>query len=111
MYLHDLFGSETAEKVLLFLQNYKSGYGQKIAKTYGISISQVQKQLLKLEHSGILVSHLIGKTRLFQWNPRYMFLAELQALLDKALENMPADYAQKYYRQRMRPRRTGKPLP
>ena len=31
---------------------------------------QVQKQLLKLESGGVLVSRLAGRTRLYEWNPR-----------------------------------------
>jgi len=105
-----IFGTETTEKVLLYLQSYEEGYATAIADTFGISLNLVQRQLLKLEAEGPLVSQLKGRTRLFLWNPRYPFLKELRALLAKGLEMMPKAELAKYYRQRRRPRRTGKPL-
>jgi len=54
------------------------------------------------------VSQLIGKTRLYPFNPRYFFKAELSQLLDKALKNLPESKREKYFTQRTRPRRKGK---
>ena len=54
--LEAIVGSVAAEKVLLYLQNYEQAYGREIAATFDISNSQVQKQLLKLESGGLLVS-------------------------------------------------------
>jgi hypothetical protein len=53
------------------------------------SCFRFQSQLLKLEEAGILVSQLKGKTRMFTWNPRYPYLKELQALLNRMIEFMP----------------------
>ena len=111
MYLNELFGSNAGEKTLLYLEAYGTGYAKKIAETFGIALSEVQKQLQKFERGGILVSRLSGKTRVFEWNPRFMFLKELRALLRKAIEYLPNDYQEKYFVSRQRPRRTGKPLP
>ncbi len=111
MLLSGLFGNETAEKVLLFMENYDSGYPRGIATTFDLSISQVQNQLERFEREGILVSRLVGRTRLYEWNPRYLFLAELRAMLGKALKRLPDSIQEKYFRERMRPRRKGKPLP
>ncbi len=109
MYLHGLFGSETAEKVLLFIENYEEGYAKKIADTFGVSVSQAQKQLLKFEREGILASRLQGRTRIYVWNPRFMFLKELRAILKKELAYLPEAVTREYFRARMRPRRSGKP--
>ncbi len=111
MLLSGLFGNETAEKVLLFMKNYGSGYPRGIAVSFEIPVSQVQRQLERFERDGVLVSKLIGKTRQYQWNPRYLFRTELDALLEKALTNLPVEYQIKYFRARTRPRRKGKPLP
>lgn len=111
MLLAGLFGSETAEKVLLYIQNYGSGHPRGIAVTFDMAVSQVQRQLERFEREGLLASRLVGRTREYRWNPRYLFLAETQALLEKALTNLPDDYLEKYFRARMRPRRKGKPLP
>jgi hypothetical protein len=108
MLLAGLFGTETAEKVLLYMRNYGSGYPRGIATTFGIPVSQVQRQLEKFEREGIFSSRLVGRTREYQWNPRYLFGDELAQLLDKALKSLPEEFHQKYFRLRMRPRRRGK---
>ena len=108
--LEAIVGSPTAEKVLLYLQNYEQAYGREIADTFDIAQSQVQKQLIKLEAGGLLVSRLIGRTRIYQWNPRNPLVVALRELLGLALESLPAADQQRYYRQRTRPRRSGKTL-
>lgn len=110
MLFQSLFGNAVAEKVLLYIANYGEGYINKIARTYEISPSQVQKQLIRLEAGGILVSRLMGTVRVFCFNPRLAIRKELLALLEKELELLPADITKKYYRDRSRPRRTGKEL-
>lgn len=110
MVLSGIFGNETAEKVLLFLENYGSGYPRGIAKAFELSISQVQNQLERFEREGIVASRFLGKTRMYEWNPRYLFLPELHAMLKKALKHLPDTMHEKYFRARMRPRRKGKPL-
>jgi hypothetical protein len=111
MLLAGLFGSETAEKVLLYMENYNTGYPRGIAVNFDLPVSQIQRQLERFEREGILASRLIGKTREYQWNPRYLFRNDLSALLKTALSNLPEEHQRKYFRNRMRPRRKGKPLP
>ena len=108
--LEVIFGNSTAEKILLFINTYREGYGREIARTYEISLISVRKQLDRLEIGGVLVSHLKGRTRIYQFNPRYFFLDELKSLLEKALKALPESEIKKYYRKRTRPRRKGKPL-
>jgi len=110
MIVSGLFGNETAEKVLLYIENYGRGYARKIAVTFELSVSQVQRQLERLEREGVLVSRLAGKTREYQFNPRYLFKDELSALLQKALKNLPKKQTERFFTQRTRPRRKGKPL-
>lgn len=105
-----LFGNAVAEKVLLYVANYGEGYINKIAKVYGISPSQVQKQLMRLEEGGIFVSRLTGNLRVFTFNPRLAIKKELLALLEKELTLISLEDTKKYYRERTRPRRTGKGL-
>lgn len=108
--LEGVFGNATAERVLLYLEQYGEGYAKAIADTFeGVSLSMVQRQLERFERAGLLVSLLKGRTRLFTWNPRYVFLDEVRELLRKALESLPADERRRYFAQRRRPRRTGKP--
>lgn len=108
--LKELFGNATAEKVLLYLERYGEGYGKAIADTFGISVHMAQRQLARFERAGLLASVLKGRTRLFVWNPRYPFLAQVRSLLREALRRIPPDERERYFSQRRRPRRTGKPL-
>ncbi len=109
--LEGVFGNATAEKVLLYLEQYGEGYAKAIADTFeDASLSMVQRQLERFERASLLVSLLKGRTRLFIWNPRYLFLKEVRALLRKALRSLPEDERRRYFSQRRRPRRTGKPL-
>lgn len=111
MILEGLTGNETASKTLLYLESYGSGYPRAISENFKISISQVQRQLQRFEHEGILVSRLVGKTRLYEWNPRCFYLADLKNILSKSLARLPESMKEKYFRNRTRPRRQGKPLP
>lgn len=105
-----IVGNSTMEKVLLFLANYNKGYAQQIADTFSIPLNMVQKQLKRLEDGGVMISKLEGKTRVYEWNPRYALNRELKALLQKTLSYIPSAEQKKYFRARTRPRRAGKPL-
>jgi predicted transcriptional regulator len=108
--LEAVVGSAAAEKVLLYLQAYEQAYGREIAATFGVAQSQVQKQLQKLESGGVLVSRLNGRTRLYQWNRRNPLVPPLRALFEAALDALPASEQKAYFRERRRPRRSGKQL-
>lgn len=108
--LETLLGNQTAERALLYIVNYGEGHTSGIAETFQLSKSQVQKQLIRLEMGGILVGRNIGNLRMFQINPRYPLKRELEALLEKTLSLLPENEVEKYFRQRRRPRRTGKEL-
>ena len=110
MLLSGLFGNETAERVLLYIENYGSGYPRKIGVTFGIPVSQVQRQVERLERERVLVSRLVGKTRVYSFNPRYLFREEVSRLLRKALRSLPKQTLDDYFTERARPRRRGKPL-
>lgn len=108
--LATLFSSQTAEMIFYYLLIYEKGYARRIAGLFGYSITGVQHQLAKYEEAGILVSFLEGRTRVFQWNPRYAFLTELKALLSKAFSYLPKSEVEKYFKERTRPRKAGKGL-
>lgn len=110
--LEALFGNETIEKVLFYILQNKSCYALQLKKQFQSPLSPLQQALLRLEKGGILASTLVGKTRVFQFNPRYLFLDELRLFLEKAYETLPEQMKQKYFEAplRKRPRRTGKPL-
>ncbi len=109
--LEVLFGGKAAARVLLFIENYGDGYPSRIAKTFDMPLSEVQKQLGKFERAGILVSRKVGTSRIYTWNPRDPALAGLRELLRQTLEDgIPEEAQQAYFRQRQRPRRRNKPI-
>jgi hypothetical protein len=109
--LEGIFGNASAEKVLLYLEQYEEGYATASARTFdGLSLNMAQRQLDRFERAGALVSSLKGRTRLYTWNRRYPFRGELRALLKKALAQLPAAERKRYFTERRRPRRAGKPL-
>lgn len=107
--LETLFGGATAEKVLLYLAAYGEGYARQIADRFSIPFSMVQKQLTKFEAAGLLASQLQGRTRVYAWNPRFPLKNEALALVQRALDFVPDDERRRYFQERRRPRRAGKP--
>ncbi len=105
-----LFGNAVAEKVLLFIANYGEGHINGIAKTFSVSPSQVERQLKKLEAGGILASREVGNARVFFMSPRLAVKSELGALLERMLGLLPREQTEKYFRERRRPRRSGKAM-
>ncbi|NVN92608.1 MAG: winged helix-turn-helix transcriptional regulator [Desulfuromonadales bacterium] len=108
--LESVFGSLNCERTLIFLAARDEGYAREIASFYTTSLAPVQKQLDKLEAGGVLVSKTIGRTRLYQFNPRYPLLAELRAFLDKALTFYDQELQDRLLLERRRLRRRAKPL-
>ena len=108
--LEAIFGSKNRERVLQFILANGEGYAKEIADFYGTSVDPIQKQLEKMELGGVLVSKSVGRTRLFVFNPRYAFLNELKALLERAREYYDPDEIERLTMGRKRPRRAGKPL-
>jgi DNA-binding transcriptional ArsR family regulator len=110
--LEYLFANKNVEKILIYLSLHEKANATELARAFSSSLDPIQKTLKKLEEGGLLVSFLEGRTRVFQWNPRYPFLQEIQKLADKAYTFLPLDLQESQYQlnKRKRPRRTGKPL-
>lgn len=108
--LDAIFGNRTAAAVLLYLQNYDSGHASRIARDCGIRVSLVQDQLRRLEAAGLLVSRMVGRARVFEFNPRNPTATRLRDFLAAELKALPDSIVRKHFRERTRPRRTGKPL-
>ena len=108
--LESLFGSKNRERVLVFLYCRREGYAREIARFYKTDLDPVQKQLSRLEYSGVIASRKADRTRLYQLNPRYVFSVELGALLKRSLEFLDKPERDILAPVRTRPRRKGKPL-
>jgi predicted transcriptional regulator len=107
--LEPILGSTNCERALIFILARSKGYPREISRFFNVDLSPVQQQLDKLESGGVLVSQTAGRTRLYEFNPRYPFLKELKALLDKALSFYPEEEKNRLFMNRRRPRRRGKP--
>jgi len=105
-----LLGSKNAERVLIYIFMRDEGYAREIASFYEAALPPIQMQLDKFEKSGLLVSRSVGRTRPYEFNPRYPFLNELKALLAKALTFYPVKEQEELKMNRRRPRAKGKGL-
>ena len=108
--IKSIVGSESCEEVLIFLTARDEGYAKEIADFYGSKLYAIQKQLKKLDDANVLVSKKVGRTRLYQFNPRYPFVKELKVFLEKVLSYYPDDMQERLLMNRRRPRKSGKPL-
>jgi predicted transcriptional regulator len=110
--LEYLYGNKNVEKILIYLFLHNKANATELSHAFGTSLDPIQKTLRKLEEGGLLVSFLEGRTRVFQWNPRYPFLQEIKILTKKSYEFLPTNIQEIYYQltKRKRPRKTGKPL-
>jgi hypothetical protein len=109
--LEGIFGNRSAERVLLYMEAYGEGYASAIATTFeDLSVSMALAQLKRFEAAGLLVSTRQGRTLVFRWNPRSIFVDDVRSILRKALGALPESERKRYFRQRKRPRRSGKPV-
>ena len=107
--LEAILSSKSKEIVLQFLAARKEGYAYEISKYYSTSLSPIQNQLENLENGGVLISKLAGKTRIYCLNPRYPFIRELTAFIEKSITFLPDEDRENLLIYRKRPRRKGKP--
>jgi hypothetical protein len=106
--LEVLLGSKSAERVLIFIFARQKGYARQVARFFETGFFPIHSQLERLEYAGVLVSRSVGRTREYEFNPRYPFLVELRGLLEKALSFYPEDLRESLLMDRRRPRRAGK---
>lgn len=108
--LEALMGTKTRELVLQYLLVFEEGYAREISRHLDLTLTSVQQQLSNLESGGVLLSKMSGRTRVYFFNPRYAFLPELTALLEKARTYYRPELRERLVMQRKRPRRPEKPL-
>ncbi len=107
--LQAILGSQSAERVLMYILTRGEGFAREMARFYDSGMSPLLKQLEKLERAGILAGRDAGRTRLYSFDPRYPFLDELKALLQRALDFYPDSEREALLVTRRRPRRKRKP--
>ena len=101
--LEALLGSETRERVLLYVYTHKEAYSRELAQAFDYPVFRVQHQLARLEDGGVLYSRLVGRVRLYGLNPRNPLHRELEALLRAALRLVPDAERERLYTPRLRP--------
>ncbi len=108
--LSKILGSETAAKIMLHLCHYGEIYPSAVAKDYRMSQSAVQKQFERFENAGILVSKLVGKTRIYFFNKKFPPTTPFMELVKIYYESLSLEDKEKIFATRRRPRRPGKPV-
>lgn len=108
--IESLLGSINKERVLIYLYANGTGYARAIADFFDTHLRNIQVQLDNLEVGGILVSRQQGRTRVYEFNPRWPLKDELIALVKRLLAFYPPEEAERLLGIRKRPRRRGKPL-
>ena len=110
--LETVFGNRTAARVVAYIEQYAEAYASQIARAFGMPVSQVQKQLRRLEAGGLLVNKMQGRTRLYFWNPRAASVKGLRMVVSTEIAAFleSGDPLVETFLQRRRPRREGKPL-
>jgi DNA-binding transcriptional ArsR family regulator len=83
--LQPILGSESRAQILAYLVNNHEGYASEIARASDLDLFAVQQQLEKFGSSGLLISHIRGRMRVYKFNPDYPLLEELKRLIEKSL--------------------------
>jgi sugar-specific transcriptional regulator TrmB len=93
---------------LLALSLTGSSYARELSRLLRAPLSGVQKALQSLEVDGLIAGRSVGRTRVFQLDPRYFARDVLKQFLRRLCE--PETRLQREVSAlRRRPRRTGKP--
>ena len=70
-FIYALLG-ETVSRTLFYIARFGDSYPTEIANNFLMNQQRVQYRMEKLEDAGILKSKLVGRTRLYRINPRYV---------------------------------------
>jgi sugar-specific transcriptional regulator TrmB len=103
------FGGQTRTRVLLALVLLTQSYPRELARVLDVPVAGVQAALRGLDRDGLVAGRLVGRTRLYDLNPRYFARDELRRYLARLSEGAP-DLIAAVTALRRRPRREGKPV-
>ncbi len=95
--LQALCGNKNIQRILIFLFVNGRCYGTQLHRSLGTPLTPLQKALMRLEKGGLITSYSAGKTKLYQFNPAYPLIGELEHLLKKAYTLLPAQEKKNYY--------------
>jgi hypothetical protein len=95
--VHSLITNKSVEKILFFLLLNSKCYAAQLSHRFKTPLTPLQHALGKLEKNGVLISHVEGKTRFFEFNPSYHLLPELETLLKKSYLHLSSQQKKLYY--------------
>lgn len=95
--LEVLCGNKNVQRILLFLFVNERSYGTELHRSLETPLTPLQKALNRLEKGHLITSHFEGKTKIYQFNPAYPLMNELEQLLKKAYTLLPAHEKKMYY--------------
>ena len=81
--LEGLCGNKNVQKILLFLFVNNKCYGAQLQRLLRTPLTSLQNALSRLEKGKVIASYCEGKTKLYQLNPSYPLISELELLLKK----------------------------
>ena len=108
--LDEIFGNRSVERMYLHFFHYGEIHARGLANDYVTSADPFLKQLNRLDNAGILVSRTIGRTRLYQFNPKSPFTKPIRMIVEIAYESIPMKERERIFQTRRRPRKKGKPV-
>lgn len=108
--LDKILGSEVAMKIMLHLVHYNEIYPTAVAKDYHLALSPVQRQFSRFEEAGVLVSKLVGKTRVYMFNKKSKVAMKVYELAKLYYDGLSLKDKEKIFSERRRPRRANKPV-
>ncbi len=108
--IEGILGNKTAEKVLLHIFHYGEIHASGIASDYGMALNPVIQQLDRFERAGVLVSKVVGRSRVYSFNPKSPFTRPVKELVEIVYETIPLKEREQLFGVRRRPRRKGKPV-
>lgn len=95
--LEVLFSTKNVQRILIFLFVNGRCYGTQLHRLFKTPLTPLQKALMRLEKGCLITSYYEGKTRIYQFNPAYPLMDELEQLLKKAYTLLPANEKKNYY--------------
>lgn len=95
--LEVLCGNKNVQRILIFLFVNGKCYGTQLHRALKTPLTPIQKALNRLEKGDLITSYFEGKTRVYQFNPAYPLLKELEQLLKQAYTLLPAHEKKGYY--------------
>lgn len=106
--LDKILGSKTAQKIFLHLYHNGETYPSAVARDFKITLSQVQRQFDRFEDTGIIISKLSGRTRVYQFNKKNTLVKPFTEMIKRVYDSIPITEKEKLFSSRRRPRRRGK---